>query len=105
MKEFYAYFYKKSFSWDDEKNEIAEWYEEAPDLSDIDNDKISYATSLLREKRNMFLSETDWWSGTDLTMSAEQTAYRTALRDLPSTASPTLDSNGQLTGVTWPIKP
>ena len=105
MKEFYAYFYKKSFSWDDEKNEIAEWYEEAPDLSDIDNDKISYATSLLREKRNMFLSETDWWSGTDLTMSAEQTAYRKALRDLPSTASPTLDSNGQLTDVTWPIKP
>ena len=105
MKEFYAYFYKKSFSWDDEKNEIAEWYEEAPDLSDIDNDKISYATSLLREKRNMFLSETDWWSGTDLTMSADQTAYRKALRDLPSTASPTLDSNGQLTSVTWPIKP
>ena len=105
MKEFYAYFYKKSFSWDDEKNEIAEWYEEAPDLSDIDNDKILYATSLLREKRNMFLSETDWWSGTDLTMSADQTAYRKALRDLPSTASPTLDSNGQLTDVTWPIKP
>ena len=105
MKEFYAYFYKKSFSWDDEKNEIAEWYEEAPDLSDIDNDKISYATSLLREKRNMFLSETDWWSGTDLTMSADQTAYRKALRDLPSTASPTLDSNGQLTDVTWPSKP
>ena len=105
MKEFYAYFYKKSFSWDDEKNEIAEWYEEAPDLSDIDNDKILYATSLLREKRNEFLSETDWWSGTDLTMSADQTAYRKALRDLPSTASPTLDSNGQLTDVTWPIKP
>ena len=105
MKEFYAYFYKKSFSWDDEKNEIAEWYEEAPDLSDIDNDKILYATSLLREKRNMFLSETDWWSGTDLTMSADQTAYRKALRDLPSTASPTLDSNGQLTDVTWPSKP
>lgn len=31
--------------------------------------------------------------------------YRTALRDLPATASPTLDENGQLTNVVWPTPP
>jgi len=63
------------------------------------------AMSDLRQERNQLLSATDWWAGSDLTMTSEQTAYRTALRDLPSTASPSLDSDGQLTGVTWPTKP
>ena len=31
--------------------------------------------------------------------------YRQALRDLPATASPQLDSNGELTNVTWPTPP
>ena len=59
----------------------------------------------LRDLRNIKIQETDWWAGSDLTMTAEQTAYRQALRDLPSTATPELDSDGQLTGVTWPVKP
>ena len=63
------------------------------------------AFKMLRGQRNQKLSETDWLAGSDLTMSADQTAYRKALRDLPSTASPELDSDGQLTGVTWPTKP
>ena len=63
------------------------------------------AISLLREERNNLLSATDWQASSDLTMTAEQTAYRKALRDLPSTATPSLNSDGQLTGVTWPTKP
>ena len=59
----------------------------------------------LRKMRNIRLLETDWWSGSDLTMTAEQTAYRKALRDLPSTESPELDPDGNLTKVTWPTKP
>ena len=59
----------------------------------------------LRGKRNACISETDWQASSDLTMTAEQTAYRQALRDLPSTATPALDKEGQLTGVTWPTKP
>jgi hypothetical protein len=51
------------------------------------------------------LAETDWWAGSDLTMTAEQIAYRKALRDLPSTASPELDEDEQLINVTWPTKP
>jgi len=59
----------------------------------------------LRRMRDAKLAETDWWAGSDLTMTAEQIAYRQALRDLPSTASPELDEDEQLINVTWPTKP
>ena len=61
---------------------------------------------LLREERNIKLSETDWMSFSDSpTMTDEWKTYRQALRDLPSVAEPKLDENGQLTNVTWPTKP
>ena len=53
---------------------------------------------LLREERNRRLAETDWWASSDLTMTAEQTAYRQALRDIT-------DSATSLDDVTWPTKP
>ena len=37
---------------------------------------------LLREERNRRIAETDWWASSDLTMSAERTAYRQDLRCL-----------------------
>ena len=63
---------------------------------------------LLREERDKRLKEVDWWTsraldGIELTQ--EQKDYRQALRDLPSTTSPKLDENGQLSNVTWPTKP
>ena len=60
---------------------------------------------LLRLERDSKLTETDWWCASDRTPTQAQLDYRTALRDLPSTASPSLDENGNLTGVTWPNKP
>ena len=53
---------------------------------------------LLREERNRRIAETDWWASSDLTMTAEQTAYRQALRDIT-------DSATSLDDVTWPTKP
>ena len=53
---------------------------------------------LLREERNRRISETDWWASSDLTMSAERTAYRQALRDITKTYS-------SLDEVVWPNKP
>lgn len=71
------------------------------------------ASEIAREKRNELIQETDWWANSDLTMTAEQTAYRQALRDLPDHATdwnPALSWDddtwtGSLTGVTWPTKP
>tara|TARA_R100001082_G_C4325942_1_gene143341 strand:+ start:611 stop:955 length:345 start_codon:yes stop_codon:yes gene_type:complete len=60
---------------------------------------------LLRLERNQKLAKTDWWCCSDRTPTKAQLDYRTALRDLPSTASPSLEENGTLTGVTWPTKP
>jgi len=62
---------------------------------------------LLREERNKRLSECDWRASADLTMSDEWKTYRQALRDLPASASPSLDYNFQLdlTSVTWPTEP
>ena len=58
----------------------------------------------LRRQRDLKLAETDWWASSDLTMTTEQTAYRQALRDI-TTQTPALDSDGNLTGITWPTKP
>jgi len=60
---------------------------------------------ILRRERNRKLAQTDWWCCSDRTPTQAQLDYRTALRDLPSTASPSLDEHGNLTGVTWPTKP
>ena len=67
------------------------------------NDQI--AMQFVRNLRNNLIRDTDWMAGSDVTMSSEWQTYRQALRDLPSTASPSLDENGNLTGVTWPTKP
>jgi hypothetical protein len=59
----------------------------------------------LRMLRNAKLIETDWWTNSDVITTNEQKAYRQELRDLPATASPELNEDGNLTGVTWPEKP
>jgi hypothetical protein len=52
----------------------------------------------LRAERDRLIAETDWWASSDLTMTAEQTAYRQALRDITDNAT-------SLDDVTWPTKP
>ena len=52
----------------------------------------------LRKERNRLIAETDWWASSDLTMTAEQTAYRQALRDITEDYS-------SLDDVVWPTKP
>lgn len=64
-----------------------------------------YVQLLLRALRNEKLQETDWWCCSDQTPTKEQLDYRQALRDFPSTASPSLSEHGELIGVTWPTKP
>ena len=59
------------------------------------------AMASLREDRNRRLAETDWYAGSDLTMSADMTAYRKDLRDLPAGKS----TKAHVDAVTWPTKP
>ncbi len=52
----------------------------------------------IRGQRDNLIAETDVWALSDRTMTAEQTAYRQALRDIP-------DQAGFPTDITWPTKP
>ena len=65
------------------------------------------AMKLLREERNRRIALTDWRAGSDLTLASAWSTYRQALRDLPASASPKLNSNYELdlTSVTWPTEP
>ena len=42
------------------------------------------AAADVRKERDSKLAETDWTASTDVTMTAEMTAYRQALRDVPA---------------------
>ena len=52
----------------------------------------------LRAERNRLLAETDWWAGSDLTITDAQKKYRQDLRDITKSAT-------SLDDVTWPTKP
>ena len=52
----------------------------------------------VRRERDRLIASTDWWATSDRTMTAEQTAYRQALRDVTGQA-------GFPANVTWPTKP
>jgi len=60
------------------------------------------AMDQLRMQRNSLLDQSDWMAVSDRVMTQAQIDYRQALRDLPATADPQLDENGNLTNVTWP---
>jgi hypothetical protein len=65
------------------------------------------AMKLLREERDRRITKSDWRASSDLTLSSEWSTYRQALRDLPASVTPTLDSSYELdmTSVTWPTEP
>ena len=62
---------------------------------------------LLRIERDKRLAACDWRASSDLTISNAWKTYRQALRDLPASATPKLDSRYELdlTSVTWPTQP
>ena len=62
---------------------------------------------LLRLERNERLTETDYMALSDTTMTDAWKTYRQQLRDLPASADPKLDAQGNLdlSSVTFPTKP
>ena len=76
------------------------------------NSKISSLDSaeamrLLRIERDTRIAKTDWRASSDLTLASAWSTYRQALRDLPASATPKLNSDYELdlTSVTWPTEP
>ena len=73
-------------------------------ISELDN---AEAMRLLRLERDKRISNTDWRASSDLTLADAWKTYRQALRDLPASATPKLNSFYELdlTSVTWPTEP
>jgi len=76
------------------------------------NDKIAALDAaeparLLRQERDRRIAKTDWRASSDLTLISAWSAYRQALRDLPASANPKLNSDYELdlTSVNWPTEP
>ena len=63
-------------------------------------EKVAQAEATVRTRRDSLLADTDWMALTDVTMSAEMTTYRQALRDITTHANfPNLEE------ADWPVKP
>ena len=73
-------------------------------ISELDN---AEAMRLLRVERDTRIAKTDWRASSDLTLADAWKTYRQALRDLPASATPKLNSEYELdlTSVTWPTEP
>ena len=73
-------------------------------ISELDN---AEAMRLLRIERDTRIAKTDWRASSDLTLADAWKTYRQALRDLPASATPKLDSNYELdfSSFTWPTEP
>lgn len=63
-------------------------------------DRLDALPAQNRLLRDTLLMETDWWAVSDRTMTAEQTAYRQALRDIT-----THENWPDLLQADWPVKP
>ena len=73
-------------------------------ISELDN---AEEMRLLRIERDTRIAKTDWRASSDLTLADAWKTYRQALRDLPASATPKLNSFYELdlTSVTWPTEP
>jgi hypothetical protein len=91
------------YNWTAVNGELT-WLDDRPIPTDEELQNL-VSFNKLRISRDQLLKDTDWWVLPDRTPTQAQLDYRQALRDLPATASPALDENGNLTGVTWPTKP
>ena len=99
-------------------NEVIEWNdtEQTQPTDDEINTKLTELKNakpmkLLREERDRLIGQSDWRivkaKETSTNIPAAWKTYRQALRDLPASSTPKLDSSDNLdmSSVTWPTPP
>ena len=77
--------------WDDDKGAF-------PTVDEMNAVVVKGNWDRVRKERNALLAATDFYALSDVTMSADMTTYRQALRDLPTSTAKSED-------VVWPTKP
>ena len=103
----------KQFAWNGDEDSGLTWLDSGtpPSESEIDAEvtRLNNAEPmrLLRVERDRLLAVTDWRASSDLTLADAWKTYRQSLRDLPASASPKLDTDGNLdmSSVTFPTEP
>ena len=103
----------KQFVWRGTEYSGLEWLESDPAPTEAEiNAEVTRLNNaepmrLLRVERDRLLATTEWRASSDLTLADEWKTYRQSLRDLPASASPKLDANGNLdmSSVTFPTEP
>jgi len=101
------------WAWSGDEYSGLKWLDSgtAPTESEIDAEVTRLTNAepmrLLRVERDRLLTACDWRASSDLTLSTAWKTYRQSLRDLPASASPKLDSDGNLdmSSVTFPTEP
>ena len=94
----YAWTERDMFS--DYTDEDGTVHTKAEQEADYTARKTAEAEAAVRSKRDSLLAETDWTGLSDVTMSADMTTYRQALRDITAHANfPNLADSD------WPTKP
>jgi len=90
---------------DEDTRDITHWDSKLGEKPSIDAIKSAESDGVkntklknIRKKRNRLLAETDWMSGSDVTMSDKWKKYRQDLRDLPA-------SNADPSKIVFPTKP
>ena len=99
-------------------DKITEWHSSGitQPSEDVINAKVTELTNaesmrLLREERDRLIGQSDWRivkaKETSTNIPTAWKTYRQALRDLPASSTPKLDSIGNLdmSSVTWPTPP
>ena len=88
-----------------EREMFTEYTDDEGNVQTVDAQKTAYDTqksdelaTAKRAERDRLLKETDHYGLSDVTMSAEMTTYRQALRDVPQ-------QEGFPSTITWPTKP
>ena len=88
-----------------EREMFTEYTDDEGNVQTVDAQKTAYDTQKNNElatreraERDRLLKETDHYGLSDVTMSAEMTTYRQALRDVPQ-------QDGFPASITWPTKP
>ena len=103
-----------SWRWEGTDYSGLTWFDSGstkPTESEIDAEVIRLNNAepmrLLRVERDRLLTACDWRASSDLTLSTAWKTYRQSLRDLPASASPKLDTDGNLdmSSVTFPTEP
>tara|TARA_R110002073_G_scaffold16006_6_gene62263 strand:+ start:1625 stop:2017 length:393 start_codon:yes stop_codon:yes gene_type:complete len=76
------------------------WWQPYVDPAVREQERIDMVTADNRSKRDALITATDWWASSDLTMTAEQIAYRQALRDITAH-----EDWPNLADADWPVSP